>query len=119
MRKLAFLVFLAACGGGGDDDGAAPDATVNNDVVSVDCSTVTPAATISTSGFAYDPVDSQVNADDVVEFAPMIGHDVNDEAAPPEFHVDFGATACFRFHTPGTYHFKCSAHLFEGSLTVQ
>lgn len=118
MKKLAILFFLAACGGGGDD-GAAPDAEVNNDVISVSCAGANIAMTITTSGFAYDPQPASVNVDDIVEFHPTAGHDVNDDATPPEFHVDFAGDACFQFHTAGTYGFHCSQHLFEGTLTVQ
>lgn len=117
MKSIVLTMVLgaAACGGGGD---ASPDAAPNDDVSAVTCPG-TPAAIFTTSGFAYSPTSASVNVDDIVEFHPMTGHDVNDDAAPPRFHVDFAGDKCFQFHTAGTYMFHCSAHLFEGTLTVQ
>jgi plastocyanin len=123
MRNSAICVLLlgaalaGGCGGGGDDDGATIDATANTDVVEVDCAGATIAATITTMGFAYLPATQTVSVGDIVEFAPLTGHDVND--ANGAFHVGFGGDACFRFDAADTYTFHCSAHDFTGTLTVE
>ena len=122
MRKLALtaVLFAAACGGGGggDDDGddVGPDANPG-DVVPVSCAGATIAQEVTTSGFAYDPVDSTISPGDIVHFTPATGHDVNEPS--DEFHVGFGGDACFRFDVADSYTFSCSAHGFSGSITVQ
>jgi len=111
-----FLLAFAGCGGGGDDDSAAPDA-MPGDVVPVSCTGATIAATVTTMGFAYMPVDTTISAGEIVRFSPSTGHDVND--ANNAFHVGFGGDACFRFDVVDAYTFHCSVHFFEGTVTVQ
>jgi hypothetical protein len=77
-------------------DASPPDASLNLvDVIS--CTGVTPDATIGTTGSAYVPVSTTINAGNVIQF---------------------GAVACLRFNQPGTYPFFCSVHLFSGTVTV-
>jgi plastocyanin len=129
MRSLACaLILLAACG---DDGGgmAMPDAPKSIDapsatVTEVDCATVTPAATVTTTdaSFMFMPMATTISVGQVVKFTTSLSHDVvpNPAAAKtdPGITVGFGKTACLKFSATGTFGFMCMPHGFVGTVTV-
>ncbi len=127
MKTISTTLFAIACaavsacgggddGGGGGDDVADIDAGVSN-VVSVSCAGATIAATVTTDGLAYSPVNSTIAVGDTVRFTPAGTHDVNGDE--PGFDVPLGGDACFHFTAAGTYPFHCTPHGFQGSIVVQ
>ncbi len=123
MRTLtrvipAIFLALAACGGGDDgstDQTEQPDAeVVPGDVVNVDCAGATIAATISTSGFAFDPESSTISVGEIVHFTPATGHNVVGDG----WSVPTSGDECFRFDVEGLQEFSCTIHGFTGTLQV-
>jgi plastocyanin len=115
MIRLTLAVALVACGGGS----SAKDAPMNATVQTVSCTGITPAATVTTNatGTAYMPAATTITQGQVVEFQMPMLHNVT--SATPGLAVDFGHTVCLMFTAPTTYSFKCSVHLFTGTITVQ
>jgi plastocyanin len=99
----------------GDDDSGDDDAP--SSVVEVDCASVTPVESITTSGFAYSPSVVTIAVGEVVEFHPTSSHDA--VAFDGSFRVGFGDRACLRFDAPGEFEFECSPHHFTGAVTVE
>jgi plastocyanin len=109
MVRLSFvLAALSACG---------TDAPAS--VVTVSCTGATPAATFTTTATstAYSPASATVPVGAVVEFQMSPEHNVSSSTAG--LAVDFGQTKCLQFKDAGTFDFKCSVHLFTGTITVQ
>jgi len=109
------LLLIAACSSSSDP--ATPDAAANATVRAVDCATVTPAASITTTGNAYTPNQSTIAVGGVLKWTLPAQHDVASTTAG--LVVDFGATKCLQFTAAGTFAYHCSAHGFTGSITVQ
>lgn len=141
MNKLFVLALFAACGGGDDssdstkidaaktaDAAKVTDGSVTVDaapatVTTVDCSTVTPAATVSTADgmFSYSPAATTVAQNGVVKFVMSSTHNVAPDTTgntDSGLTVDFGATACLKFTAKGTFKFKCTLHGFSGTVTA-
>ena len=127
MTRFALCaVVLAACGG----DSKTPDAAVTADsrpatVQMVTCP-ATPAATVTTSGFAYSPATTTITQGQIVKFMPAIDHNVvpghiptDTTIADPGLNVTFGATTCLMFTQSGMYGFHCGPHQFNGTVVVQ
>ncbi len=125
---------LAGCGGGsgGGDNAVASSVTV------VDCSTVTPAATVTAEGtlqFSPDTVTIPVN--NVVRWisASTLAHTVTSgivtggtvTTASPDGKFDQplntnGSSVCLKFTAAGTYNYYCTFHYamgMKGVVTVQ
>src|SRR5690348_12014513 len=126
MKRLAFvLLALAACGG--DDNNTpmidappvgsdAPAATVQ----AVTCP-ATPAATVMTSGFMYDPMTTNITQGQIVQFVMPASHNVVPGHTPSDstiadtgLNVSFSETKCFMFTQTGMYGFHCGPHSFNG-----
>ena len=109
-----------ACGGDDDDGGGtsidAPAATTTATVV--DCTGVTPAATITAPGFAYTPNAVTITSGQVVKFTMPASHDAKSRT-PGLFHVMFNQEQCLRFDGAGRVEFFCVPHQFTGTITVQ
>jgi plastocyanin len=116
---------LAGCGGGSDGGGG----TGSTDVAVVDCSTVTPAATITaTQSNTFSPSALNVSVNDVVQWtsASTTNHTVTSGTTPPtdgkfDQPLDPGTSVCLKFTVAGTYNYYCSFHypLMVGVITVQ
>jgi len=115
MRLALAAAFLAACGG---SDGGA-DAPVVQSTLMVVTPCAGEAATV-TAGAAYEPPATSVSQGAIVKFVMPSDHDVAPSTPldDPGLMVGFGETKCLRFTTPGTYKFKCTAHGFTGTVTV-
>jgi plastocyanin len=112
------LVLVGACGNSSSSSQSDAPAS-SNAVVTVDCSTATPAATVTTSGGAYSPMTTTITKGQVVKFVMVSGSNHNVSSTTPNLADDFGATDCKMFTTSGTFSFKCSVHGFMGSIVVQ
>ncbi len=119
---LAILTATAACGGGGSgDDVVTADAASSNTVTTVDCTTNAPTATVVTQNFMFSPMMTTIMVGQIVKFQLESAHDVGPDTSTntdPGLSVGFGATACLKFSKAGTFGFKCTAHNFTGSITV-
>lgn len=119
---LVMLVF-AACGG--DDGNTTPqDAPANtNKVQTVTCPSAVDGNVMTTSTVdAYMPMTQTVPVNAVVKFTMASIHNVAPNTVTttdPGLSVDFGQTKCLKFTQAGTYGFFCSAHGFNGTITVQ
>lgn len=135
MRRMVLILAIAACG---SDEGsqkppdgskpidakpidAGPDAQAF--VLKVDCATVTPAATVTTNGFAYSPVMSTIALDEAVKFVMIPGSSHNVVPAPglpsdPGLNAGFGVDTCLKFTKAGEFNFECGPHGFRGKITV-
>ena len=113
LRLSCAALLLAACGG---NNATQTDAPAGATVAAVSCAGITPAASITTTGNAYTPATAAISVGGVVQFTMPSIHNVI--STTPGLAVDFGATTCLRFTAAGTYNFKCSVHLFTGSITV-
>ena len=111
------LVALAACGGDSSHQADAPASS--NSVVTVDCGSVTPTATVTTSGSAYSPMTTMISQGQVVKFVMVSGSGHNVTSTTPNLADDFSTTDCKMFTMPGTFAFHCSVHGFMGSIVVQ
>ena len=120
------VVALAACGGndtGKPVDAKPIDGTVNTKVVTTDCATSTPAATVMTTDAVnmYMPMATTITMGQVVKFITSATHDVNPNpigTSDPGLKVGFSMTKCLRFTETGTFGFFCSNHSFAGTITV-
>jgi plastocyanin len=110
----AALLFTVACSS--NDSTPTVDATAAT-VQTVDCTTVTPAMSITTSGLAYSPAAATIAVNGVIKWTLPSTHNV--ESTTAGFAVDYGATKCLKFTAAGQYTYKCTAHGFTGSVTVQ
>jgi plastocyanin len=93
-----------------------------NKVVTVDCATVTPAATIMTddADFKFTPASATISVGSAVKFVMSGSHDVVPNTGQDAgLNVGLGQTACLKFTAAGTYSFHCGPHGFQGSVTVQ
>lgn len=137
MRSIRYVLVaclaLGAVACGGDDDGPSadapsggpdadttpqPDAPAGAVTVS-DCTGLTPAATITTTGTAFTNGDPTIAVGDVVRFMPAGSHDMTadddsfDSGAP-------GNEACLTFNEVGAFPYHCSVHpTMTGTVTVQ
>lgn len=118
LRRLpcCAVVVLAACGSS-DSSPLPVDAAVQTTVQTVDCATVSPAMAITTSGMAYLPQTATIAVNGVVKWTMPTSHNV--ESTTAGLAVDYGATKCLKFTVAGQYTYKCTAHGFTGTLTVQ
>ena len=102
-------------------DGPAIDAPPPT-ALTVDCATVTPVATITTTNdvFAYSPPAATIAVNDVVEFMMASNHNVVPDATMSDtgLHVNFGETKCLKFTVAGEFHFHCQPHGFHGVITA-
>ena len=126
---------LVGCGGGGSSDGGGTSTAA---VAVVDCSTVTPAATVTaeqTLQFSPDSVTIHVN--DVVRWvsASTLAHTVTSgivtggtvTTATPDGKFDqplntSGSSVCLKFTVAGQYNYYCTHHFssgMKGEVTVQ
>ncbi len=129
MKRLMMLLALAACGG--DDGGSMQTADAmgsgsgsgSNKVMSVTCPTTADAmVTVNASGDAYTPKTQTVPVNAVVKFVMTATHDAKPNTqttSDPGLSVGFGETKCLKFTAAGSYGFFCSAHGFNGTITVQ
>ena len=127
MKRLMMLLALAACGG--DDGGTMQTADAmgsgsgSNKVMSVTCPTTADAmVTVNATGDAYVPKTQSVPANAVVKFVMTATHDAKPNTQTTTdagLTVGFGETKCLKFTQAGTYGFFCSAHGFNGTITVQ
>jgi plastocyanin len=123
MKRFAFVVLaLAACT---SDPAPSVDAPSSTSIATVDCATVTPAATVTTTMMAtpesdqYMPKMSTITMGGVVKFVMPNAHNVAaNTGTDAAVSVGFGETKCLRFTMPGTYNFHCVPHGFQGSVTV-
>jgi len=93
-----------------------------NTVVTVDCASVTPAATImETDGsFAFMPTAATIMQNQAVKFITSTTHNIVPNAGnDPGLTVPFNTTACLKFTAKGTFMFHCGPHGFQGTVTVQ
>jgi plastocyanin len=113
---------------GGTDAGTdAPtgDSATNPPAVeSVSCNGVTPAVTVSNTGFNFNPANPSMNAGEILRFQPNGNHDFASRAnSPAQFRSgNLGQTGCLKFNVAGTYPFKCTPHEgmgMVGTLTVR
>ncbi len=119
------LLALVACG---DSKNKTVDAPKQIDaapatVVAVACPGA-PAATIITTDalFMYQPMSATINVGQVVKFMMSASHNVvpnTTDSSDPGLMVNFNETKCLMFTAPGTFHFHCAPHSFEGSVVVQ
>jgi len=124
VRGSFVLLALVACS---DSKNKAVDAPKSIDaapptVVGVTCP-ATPAGTIITTDavFMYQPTSVSINVGQVVKFTMSATHNVvpdTTDSSDSGLNVDFSATKCLMFTSPGTFHFHCAPHSFEGSVTV-
>ena len=120
-----FAMATAACGGG--DSNPTTDAPSGSDAASSNVETVDPctgeSATVTApnTGNTYSPKDTTISVGQIVKFEMDSFHNVAPATGSddPGLTVGFGATACLKFTAAGTYNFKCTAHGFTGSITVQ
>ncbi len=97
-----------------------PDALT--DVETVACPATPDAIVSSTNGndTSYSVTTTNIAVGQVVKFVMATEHNVfPNTGQDPGLHVDFGASLCKKFTVAGTYTFKCSIHLFMGSVVVQ
>ena len=131
LSSIVLALALAACGS--DNGTKAPDAPSGDSqgastVVSVSCTGITPAATVTpnSSGDGYMPPTTTIMQGQVVLFMTTSTHDVSpghhtpdSTITDPGIHVDFNKTECRMFTQTGDYGFHCSFHNFDGTITVQ
>ena len=124
MKTLLFLAAFAALLGcsepvtQSDNLGTDGGGQVAAAVTAIDCASASPAVTVTTPGFRFEPQSSTIDAGQVVKFDPAEGHDVASDVAG-QFSVSLGGAACFRFDQAGTFGFHCRPHGFTGSIEVQ
>jgi plastocyanin len=120
----------AACGSNSKStaDAKQGDAIAENAVVTVSCTGITPAATvtINATGDGYQPATTNITQGQVVLFMTNAFHNVTPGHSPPDsavadpgIAVDFNKQECRMFTAPGNFGFHCSVHLFNGTISVQ
>jgi len=107
--RCSAILFAAACGSS-DSTPVAIDAAAPATVQAVDCATISPA-------MAYAPQMATISVGGVVKWTMPTSHNV--ESTTAGLAVDYGATKCLKFTVAGQYAYKCTAHGFTGTLTVQ
>lgn len=141
---LGAIVFAVACGGssnstpdsgGGGSGSGSGSGSAANTVMTVDCASATPVATVTTptigpSNFNYvsDPAgaegsnSSDISVGDVVEFMPSSTHPVGPDAQSGMTDKGLVAldnkTTCLKFTAAGTFHYRCTEHGFKGIVNV-
>jgi len=125
MKRFAFAFILLGACGGDDGGGTHVDAPASAKVATVDCSTVTADATVTTTMMAtpesdvYMAKNTTITQGQVVKFVMPNAHNVAPTAGTDAgVSVGFGETKCLRFTQSGTYGFLCSSHGFTGSIVV-
>ena len=116
LATLLLTTLGAACGSSSNPPAQQDSPATSASVTSVSCTGITPAMTISTNGDAYSPTSASISVGQVIQFTMPTAHNVS--STTTGLAVDFGQTACLKFTAAGTYNFKCSVHLFTGSVTV-
>ncbi len=128
VRAEHYVSGLAGCGGGGGGDNAA-----TSSVEVVDCSTVTPAATVTaTSTNTFNPQNAPpIAVNGVVRWisASNLAHTVTSGTSPAAEDGKFdqplntnGSSVCLKFTAAGTYNYFCTFHYamgMTGVITVQ
>ena len=141
IRVASFvMVVAAACGG----SSSTPDASGQKDapsgidaapatVMTVDCTGVTPAATVTAKTFAYTSMpagasssDSAIKVNDVIEFnlMPTTTHpvipDPTSGTTDPGIIAPDNKVTCLKFTMTGTFHYDCQihGHGVKGTVTV-
>lgn len=129
LASIVLALALAACGS--DNGTKAPDAPSGDSqgastVVTVSCTGITPALTVTAMDGAYMPSTGTITQGQIVLFNTTSTHDVtpghnptDSTIADPGIHVDFNKTECRMFTQTGDYGFHCSLHFFNGTITVQ
>ena len=117
---------LAGCGGGSSDG----DNAGTSSVAVVDCSTVTPAATVTALSSSFAPATVTIPVNDVVKWtsASTLAHTVTSgtrRSADGKFNESLntnGSSVCLKFTAAGTYNYFCTFHYamgMTGVVTVQ
>jgi plastocyanin len=98
-------------------------------VVEVDCDTVTPDATVSIAGLAFDPVATSITAGQVVQWtnADTVPHTVTagTPVTPDPDLFDSGNLSpdddvCLRFDDAGVFPYYCTVHpMMMATVTVE
>ena len=138
---LVAVAFCAACGSDsnntqmdapGSGSGSGTDAAPAT-VMTVDCASVTPAATVTAKTFAYlstpagaNASDSAIKVGDAVEFnlMPSTTHpvipDPSSGMTDPGIIAKDNAITCLKFTAAGTFHYDCQihGHGVKGTVTV-
>jgi plastocyanin len=102
-------------------DTAPPTPDALTDVETVTCPANPDAIVASTNGndSSYSVTNTTITVGQIVQFQMASTHNVfPNTGQDPGLHVGFGATLCKKFTVAGTYTFKCTAHLFMGTVTV-
>lgn len=76
---------------------------------------------VTTEGFKYQPMNTEISVDGVVKFvmSPGSGHNVLPQpGGDPGLVVPFGETRCLQFTMAGTFGFRCGPHGFIGTVIV-
>jgi plastocyanin len=129
LGVLVGIICLVIAGCGGSSSGGS-SGTSSQDVAVVDCSIVTPAATIqATQNNNFSPSTQTISANDVVQWtsASTTNHTVTSGTSPStadgkfDQPLDPGTSVCLKFTVAGTYNYYCSFHypLMVGVITVQ
>ncbi len=127
IRFGMVAMVIAACG---SSSSKTPDAAVKHDAPAASVQMVTcpatPAATVTTSGFAYSPATTTIMQGQVVQFTMPSSHDVVPGHMPSDstisdsgVNVNFSETKCLMFTQTGMYGFHCMPHSFNGTVIVQ
>ncbi len=125
MQRITLVVgaTLAACGGGGSSDAGKPIDVLGTSIAVVSCTGSSPNRTISTDDddMTYSPSAVTIQPGEIVKFTMSSTHNVTPNAtgSDPAIVVPFGGTVCITFPKTGTFGFHCSAHNFQGTVTVQ
>lgn len=126
VRSLLSLCLLtsAAC-----DDGSStgtPDAPrvdgQTSRVMEVTCPGTTPVA-FRTLDTRFEPQNATITVGQIVKFeSTLIDHPIGpligDPLSDPDLVVQGGRTKCFSFLAAGSFKFRCTAHNYLGTLTV-
>jgi plastocyanin len=128
MMRLAMVALVVAACGGSDNTAVDAPASIDTPAATVQMVTCpgTPAAMVTTSGFMYAPVTTNITQGQVVQFVMPSEHNVvaghvpsDSTIADPGLSVNFSETKCFMFTQSGMYGFHCGPHSFNGTIVVQ
>jgi plastocyanin len=109
----------AGTGGDSGTGGAGTGGEAPSSVQEVPCDGAEIAETITNDGFtAFDPADTTINVDEIIEFAPDGPHTFTSDDGL--FDTGSNETVCFRFTEAGEFPFHCSNHsAMVGTVTVE
>jgi plastocyanin len=128
MRVVSSLACLCLAACSGSSAPSNPDAAAMADGAGPSVRMVTcppggmPTVTTSNAVLAYTPDTTTISAHGIVKFAMASDHNVvpdTSQSTDAALNVSFGETACLEFDKVGTFHFKCSTHLFMGAIVVR